>query len=61
MKTIIAIAALIGTLSSASAQYGTGSNSSSHVIRPYTTQSGTNVGAAIPSGLLVARPAIFAR
>ena len=43
MKTIIATLAFLAAVSSASAQYGTGSNSKSHTISPYTTQSGTVV------------------
>ena len=43
MKTFIAIIATLTTVGGASAQWGTGSNSSSHTIRPYTTQSGTTV------------------
>lgn len=44
MKTLIAIFAVLAGIGCASAQWGTGSNSQSHTIRPYTTQSGTYVG-----------------
>ncbi len=44
MKTTIAVVALLAVVAPASAQWGTGSNSNSHTIRPYTTQSGTYVG-----------------
>jgi hypothetical protein len=44
MRASLALLVLFVGTTSASAQYGTGSNSSSHTIRPYTTQSGTSVG-----------------
>ena len=44
MKTSLALLVLFASTVAASAQYGTGSNSNSHTIRPYTTQSGTSVG-----------------
>jgi hypothetical protein len=44
MKIFVAIFATLAAVGSASAQWGTGSNSQSHTIKPYTTQSGTYVG-----------------
>jgi hypothetical protein len=56
MKSIIVLAAILAATTAASAQYGyrthtngtglygTGSNPSSHLVSPYTTQSGTYVG-----------------
>lgn len=56
IKLIIAVALVVGTAATASAQYGSrsgglyggaygiGSNPNSHTVSPYTTQSGTYVG-----------------